>query len=95
MLIIQLHAEYNRENDEYRAHRAVQAFETSQMIRYTRKMADVSILGGDLNTEPGDLAYRLICNHSSLTDMYLSTGKVHHQTTLRCSICIKLVLSFT
>nr|CAG4636771.1 EOG090X00X3 [Ceriodaphnia reticulata] len=75
LYVTHLHAEYDRENDEYRAHRAVQAFETSQMIRYTRKMADVSILGGDLNTEPGDLAYRLICDHTSLQDLYLTTGK--------------------
>jgi sphingomyelin phosphodiesterase 2 len=76
--IYQLHAEYNPASDEYCAHRVVQAFETSQFIRYTRNKADFCILGGDLNTEPENLAYRLICDHTSLKDLYLSTGKVFH-----------------
>ena len=54
----------------------VQAFETSQFIRCTRKNADVCILGGDLNTEFGDLPYRLIRFNTSLQDAFINTGKV-------------------
>lgn len=65
---MQLHAEYCRENDEYNAHRVLQAFDTAQFIRMTRGSADAVILGGDLNTEPQDLAYRIICGVAGLSD---------------------------
>ncbi|XP_069678319.1 putative neutral sphingomyelinase isoform X2 [Periplaneta americana] len=64
-----LHAEYNRWNDEYMAHRVLQAFDMSQFIRLT-STADVVILGGDLNTEPGDLSYKIICHNAQLQDSY-------------------------
>lgn len=67
-LFSQLHAEYCRENDEYNAHRVMQAFDTAQFIRMTKGGADAVILGGDLNTEPQDLAYRIICGVSGLYD---------------------------
>lgn len=54
----------------------VQAFETSQFIRHTRHGADVCILGGDLNTECGDLPYRIIRFNTSLQDTFIDTGKV-------------------
>ncbi|CAL7945150.1 unnamed protein product [Xylocopa violacea] len=63
-----LHAEYNRHNDEYIAHRVLQAFDTAQFIRMTSGGANSAILGGDLNTEPQDLAYRLMCGIAGLTD---------------------------
>ncbi|CAL8135985.1 unnamed protein product [Orchesella dallaii] len=63
-----LHAEYDRTNDEYLAHRVTQAFDTAQFISVTSKHADVVIVGGDLNTEPGDLAYRLIVHTAQLRD---------------------------
>ncbi|XP_053975647.1 putative neutral sphingomyelinase isoform X1 [Hylaeus volcanicus] len=66
--IAHLHAEYSRYNDEYAAHRVLQAFDTAQFIRMTCGDADSAILAGDLNTEPGDLAYRLICGVAGLTD---------------------------
>lgn len=66
--IAHLHAEYDKENDEYTAHRVLQAFDTAQFIRMTRGGADAVILGGDLNTEPQDLAYRLICGVAGLQD---------------------------
>lgn len=34
----------------------------------TKGGADAVILGGDLNTEPQDLAYRIICNVAGLFD---------------------------
>lgn len=40
------------------AHRVLQAFDTAQFIKLTSGGADFVILAGDLNTEPGDLAYR-------------------------------------
>ncbi|OXU23225.1 hypothetical protein TSAR_014811 [Trichomalopsis sarcophagae] len=66
--VAHLHAEYCRENDEYNAHRVMQAFDTAQFIRMTRGGADAVILGGDLNTEPQDLAFRIICGIAELSD---------------------------
>ncbi|ODM99023.1 putative neutral sphingomyelinase [Orchesella cincta] len=66
-----LHAEYDRKNDEYLAHRVNQAFDFAQFISLTSRHADVVIVGGDLNTEPGDLAYRLIVHTAHLHDAAL------------------------
>ncbi|XP_020706292.1 putative neutral sphingomyelinase isoform X2 [Athalia rosae] len=63
-----LHAEYNRDNDEYKAHRVLQAFDTAQFIRMTMEGVDAIVLGGDLNTEPKDIAYRLIRGIANLED---------------------------
>ncbi|XP_032671814.1 putative neutral sphingomyelinase [Odontomachus brunneus] len=65
---VHLHAEYNRENDEYMAHRVLQAFDTAQFVKMTSGCADAVILAGDLNTEPQDLAYRIIHGIAGLTD---------------------------
>lgn len=65
---MQLHAEYNQVNNEYTAHRVLQAFDTAQFIRMTKGGADAIILSGDLNTEPHDLAYRIICGVAGLAD---------------------------
>ena len=67
-MIFQLHAEYSRHNDEYTAHRVLQAFDTAQFIRMTCGGADSAILGGDLNAEPQDLAYRIMCGVAGLAD---------------------------
>ncbi|XP_076179205.1 putative neutral sphingomyelinase [Ptiloglossa arizonensis] len=66
--ITHLHAEYSRHNDEYAAHRVLQAFDTAQFIKMTCGGADSVILAGDLNTEPQDLAYKLICGVAGLVD---------------------------
>ncbi|XP_026478520.1 putative neutral sphingomyelinase [Ctenocephalides felis] len=66
-----LHAEYNRDCDDYLAHRVLQAFETGKFIALTSSDSDVSILGGDLNTEPTDLAYRIILGSSGLHDSFI------------------------
>lgn len=63
-----MHAEYDRQTDEYKAHRVVQAFDTAQFIENTRGSAVIQILAGDLNTEPGDLAYRVLIHEATLTD---------------------------
>lgn len=58
--LFQLHAEYNRSSDDYQAHRVLQAYDTAQFILLTSGSADLIVLAGDLNTEPGDLAYRQV-----------------------------------
>jgi len=68
VFILQLHAEYNRENDEYMAHRVLQAFDTAQFVKMTSGGVDAVIFAGDLNTEPQDLAYRIIRGVSGLAD---------------------------
>lgn len=72
-LFTQLHAEYDRESDDYNAHRVVQAFDTAQFIQSTRCDSCVQILAGDLNTEPGDLAYRILLAASGLRETYNET----------------------
>ncbi|XP_046747788.1 putative neutral sphingomyelinase [Diprion similis] len=66
--VAHLHAEYDRENDEYKAHRVLQAFDTAQFIRMTMGGTDAVVLGGDLNTEPKDIAYRIIRGIAGLED---------------------------
>jgi len=75
-IFVKLHAEYNRENDEYCVHRISQALETAQLINYTRHGVDLCILAGDLNTEPTDLPYKLIRQIGCLEDSFKETGKV-------------------
>ncbi|OXA52817.1 putative neutral sphingomyelinase [Folsomia candida] len=70
-----LHAEYDRVNDEYLAHRVIQAFDTAQFIKMTSKHADAVIVGGDLNTEPGDLAYKVIIHTAELKDSICDVEK--------------------
>ncbi|KAK2720241.1 putative neutral sphingomyelinase isoform X2 [Artemia franciscana] len=67
-----LHAEYDTNHDEYLAHRFLQAFDTSQLIRHTRHSGDITILGGDLNTEPGSGAYRMLIHNTNLNDAFVS-----------------------
>ena len=64
-------------NDEYLAHRVTQAFDTAQFITLTSQHADVVIVGGDLNTEPGDLAYRVIVHTAQLRDSFFECPKPH------------------
>jgi len=71
--VAHLHAEYNRAFDDYLTHRIIQAFDTAQFIESTRGDSAVQILAGDLNTEPGDLAYRIIVSTAGLQDFYDET----------------------
>lgn len=73
-----LHAEYSRLNDEYLAHRVLQAYDTAQFIRLTSGAAEAVVLAGDLNTEPGDLAYRLLVGAAGLRDC--SEAEPTHET---------------
>ncbi|KAJ3658126.1 hypothetical protein Zmor_009884 [Zophobas morio] len=70
-----LHAEYDRKCDEYQAHRVLQSFDTAQFIQMTSGGADLVVLAGDLNTEPGDLAYRLMLSVPGLVDAFNEAGE--------------------
>lgn len=74
--MLQIHAEYDRDRDEYLAHRVAQAFEISQFIKHTSESSDLVILGGDLNLEPVDLGYKLIKSNAKLHDAWLE--RVRH-----------------
>jgi sphingomyelin phosphodiesterase 2 len=52
----------------------MQAFDTAQFIRNTKGDAVLQILAGDLNTEPNDIAYRLLTSISHLQDTYNLKG---------------------
>lgn len=67
--MLQLHAEYNKKNDQYMAHRVLQAFDTAQFIKMTSGNSDAVILAGDLNAEPNSLAYKIICGIPSLQNV--------------------------
>ncbi|KAF5277596.1 hypothetical protein FQA39_LY06089 [Lamprigera yunnana] len=64
-------AEYNRASDEYETHRMLQAYDTAQFILLTSAAADLVVLAGDLNTEPGDLPHRVLMSVTGFTDAYL------------------------
>ncbi|CAD7080239.1 unnamed protein product [Hermetia illucens] len=68
LYIAHLHAEYDNINDEYKAHRVIQAFDTAQFIESTRSDSILQILAGDLNTEPGDIAFKVLTQTSNLQD---------------------------
>lgn len=53
----------------------IQAFDTAQFIKMTSKHADAVIVGGDLNTEPGDLAYKVIIHTAELKDSICDVEK--------------------
>lgn len=76
MFSLQLHAEYDRTSDDYKSHRVIQAFDTAQFIEHTRGDSVVQVLAGDLNTEPGDLAYRLLLASSQMQETYRPDSEV-------------------
>lgn len=67
----QLHAEYDKKCDDYMTHRIIQAFDTAQFLENTRGDCSLQILAGDLNTEPGDLAYRILLSTSGMKDSFV------------------------
>lgn len=58
------------------AHRVLQAFDTAQFILMTSGGADLVLLGGDLNTEPDDLAYQVLLLNANLSDAYHQDSSV-------------------
>lgn len=79
-----LHAEYNRASDDYQAHRVLQAYDTAQFIMLTSGSADFTVLAGDLNTEPGDLAYRVLLTIPGFTDAYMQAGNLSQELYATC-----------
>uniref|UniRef100_A0A8C4NBP8 sphingomyelin phosphodiesterase n=1 Tax=Eptatretus burgeri TaxID=7764 RepID=A0A8C4NBP8_EPTBU len=69
--ITHLHAEYSREKDAYHPHRILQAWELGQFVRHTSQMADIVLLGGDLNMHPDDLGNRLLRSLTGLRDSFI------------------------
>ncbi|KAL0273040.1 UNVERIFIED_CONTAM: hypothetical protein PYX00_005815 [Menopon gallinae] len=65
-----LHAEYSSENAAYLSHRLLQAFDTSQFVKLTSGDCDIAILAGDLNTEPHDLAIKILNQNAHLVDSF-------------------------
>ncbi|XP_014096081.1 putative neutral sphingomyelinase isoform X1 [Bactrocera oleae] len=63
-----LHAEYNNNNDDYKTHRVIQAFDTAQFIRATRGDSVLQVLAGDLNAQPHDLTYKVLLYTSKMQD---------------------------
>ncbi|KAL7043735.1 hypothetical protein ACKWTF_001644 [Chironomus riparius] len=68
--ISHLHAEYSKKCDDYMTHRIIQAFDTAQFLETTRGECSLQILAGDLNTEPQDLAYRVLLSTAGMKDAY-------------------------
>lgn len=46
----------------------MQALDAAQFLRLTESGADLAVMGGDLNAEPGDLVHRIICQYADLND---------------------------
>ncbi|XP_032599156.1 putative neutral sphingomyelinase [Drosophila grimshawi] len=63
-----LHAEYDNDNDDYKTHRVIQAFDTAQFIEATRGNCVLQILAGDLNTQPQDISYKVLLYTSKMQD---------------------------
>ena len=70
LLLLQIHAEYNRADDEYLPHRISQAFEMSQFIRLTSTESDVVVAAGDFNLESSDVGYKLLLTNTPLYDAW-------------------------
>ncbi|KAI5732499.1 hypothetical protein M8J76_001046 [Diaphorina citri] len=82
--MFQLHAQYDRDNDEYFAHRLIQAFDLAQFIRVTAASADLCVLAGDLNVETEDLCLQIILHYARLTDAMTKAGHAC-MSTFECS----------
>lgn len=82
---MQLHAEYNRDCDDYMTHRVIQAFDAAQFIESTRSDSVLQILAGDLNTEPGDLAQRILLTTSRMYDAFIEAKDSGEQGTNECA----------
>lgn len=90
----QLHALYDHKNDTYVHHRAVQAYEAAQLLRFGRASEDVVIFSGDMNCTQTDFAYRLVKHNGALIDTYIdSPVKVSHHMISKKSNKWNLVFS--
>jgi len=48
----------------------MQAFDTANFIRVTSAGSDLAVLAGDLNSNPNDICYKLICLGANMIDTY-------------------------
>ncbi len=64
------HAEYDRRHDVYLGHRVIHALESAQWIKLSSSSADLTIYGGDFNTEPVDVPYKLVRAITPLVDSW-------------------------
>ncbi|CAG0895580.1 unnamed protein product [Darwinula stevensoni] len=87
LYVTHLHAKYHRSQDEYLAHRVIQAYETATFIKLTSLGTDISILGGDLNSEPDEICYRIIRACSGpLQDSYCPMDGPMSEVTATCNV---------
>lgn len=63
----------------------VQAFDTAQFVRSTRCDSCVQILAADLNTQPGDLAHRILLMGSGLKEAYNDKEHEDYYGTNECA----------
>lgn len=63
----------------------VQAFDTAQFVRSTRCGSCVQILAADLNTQPGDLAHRILLMGSGLKESYNDKEHEDYYGTNECA----------
>lgn len=61
-------------------HRVIQAFDTAQFLENTRGDCSLQILAGDLNIEPGNLAYRVLLSTSQMKDSFQQKPSAHSGT---------------
>lgn len=73
LINLHFHALYDHKNDTYVHHRAVQAYEAAQLLRFGRASEDVVIFSGDLNCTQTDFAYRLVKHNGALIDSYIDS----------------------
>lgn len=62
--------DYNPLKDVYVGHRVVHGVESAQWIKLASSCADLTIYGGDFNTEPKDVPYRIVRHVTPLNDAW-------------------------
>ena len=72
VFITHLHAEYLSTKEAYLAHRVSQALEAAVWIKLCAAGADLVIVGGDFNSEPGDTPYSILREVVPLQDAWMS-----------------------
>lgn len=78
--VAHLHAEYDKNSDDYMTHRIIQAYDTAQFLEATRGDCSLQVLAGDLNIEPDSLAYRLLLSTSGMKDSFVQKPSVFFAT---------------
>jgi len=74
VFISHLHAEYLSSKESYFSHRVSQALEASLWIKLASTGADLVILGGDFNSDPGDAPYNVLRALNCLQDAWIDAN---------------------